>query len=201
MFIGSHVTIASFLHRRVRKSQHLLFNLHPLHFIYGNIKPDITGRMAKIGHYYESTRQLVDEALEIVYDNSYSDKDRSVSLGVITHFITDYACTYHARLPYRHRNLFRHFLYETLLHFRLLYDLIMHKSLEEKLAPLPKTLLHSHQATIQKCIWDYHSSDVSMENDLIYALNNTLLIVNDILIVTKEKAAPEFPIMAETAAT
>ncbi len=201
MFIGSHFTIGSFLQRRVRKSDHQRFDLHPLHFIYGNIKPDITGRMAKIGHYFESTRHLVDEALEIVYDDSYSNKDRSVSLGVVTHFITDYACTYHARLPYKKRNLFNHFFYETLLHFRLLYDLMNHKTLEEKLATLPKTLLHSHQATIQKCVWDYYSSEVSMKNDVIYALNTTLLIVNDILTVTKEKAAPEFPMMAGTAAT
>ena len=196
MFIGSHITIVLYLSKQLRRKGETLFRLKSIPFIFGNLKPDITRPMAASCHYFDSTQDFIGTALEIISDDRHSDEMRSISLGVLCHFLTDYTCTYHARIPYRNQSLLKHLAYEMHLHYILLKELRTPKSLTEKIRRLPKNGSTSPGVLIRTCIHDYMNAETSMENDILFALYSTQILTSSLLSETKKEAAASLPIMA-----
>ncbi len=67
-----------------------------LAFIYGNVKPDMN-ELVWLKHNYQETRHFYFEHLEVAKNNHLSINQRSLALGVVSHFVCDYFCKYHTK--------------------------------------------------------------------------------------------------------
>jgi len=183
MFIGSHIKIGSYVYSHLKLSHSLLFKLDRISFIYGNVKPDIHPSLYIYDHFFETTRDILDIEIKKICNPLLDDKIRSIALGVLCHFISDYNCTYHARMPYKKQSMPKHFAYELLLHSRFLYFLSHMKTLKKSLSSITYTPLDQVNTSIQKCLWDYYNMPSSMDNDVLFTLHNTLEICRQLVIV------------------
>lgn len=97
----------------------LNFKLNKIAFMYGNIKPDFCGKDIECPHILSDSIYKLEEYSNILINSNLSNKDFSVSLGIICHFICDYFCLYHGE-KYKNKNIFSHNLYEIILHIKFL---------------------------------------------------------------------------------
>ncbi len=118
-------------------------------FVKGSSAPDFIKSYKIYGHNILESRDFFIELVHVVIDTKHSRQDLGFLMGTVTHFIADYACTYHANPKYIEKNIAEHLLYE--------YKI-------EQVKVNPKTLLYS-----QKHI---HSIDTLKEDlDALFELN------------------------------
>lgn len=122
MMFFTHVQIGEFLYEQITKQEMGKFELKRRAFIYGNVKPDIT-KLVFLKHQFAHTYDLFCDQVNIVMDDSQSDQERSVALGVVSHFLCDFFCKFHAKKPYNEASLWEHFWYEYALHAAIREDL------------------------------------------------------------------------------
>lgn len=122
MMFFTHLHIGEFLYEQITKQEMESFELKRRSFIYGNVKPDIT-KMVFLKHQFAHTYDLFCDQVNIVLDDSQTDQERSVALGVVSHFICDFFCKVHAKKPYNECSLWKHFWYEWELHAAVRLDL------------------------------------------------------------------------------
>jgi len=121
MFIFTHIKIANYFYshiQSVNQGQKMTFELDPIAFAYGSIKPDIS-KMAGVNHHLYETFEIYLEHLNKSQDDAYSHRQRSQALGVAVHFMCDYFCKYHAKSPYKEQGKVKHFFYEWKLHLNV----------------------------------------------------------------------------------
>lgn len=109
----SHTRVGTFLLDYVEESTGVAFDTKA--FLYGNLKPDLTGTYLTKRHYpslmFEEVMDKIrtfSAGYEIGAENGRS---LSVDLGEICHYITDFFCFPHNDDIYHH-SLLRHYLYE-----------------------------------------------------------------------------------------
>lgn len=122
MMFTTHLHVGNILYKRIEKNDAGCFKINRMLFMYGNIKPDVT-KMVFVPHQHAKTEELFVRQMAIVRDESKSDKERSVALGVVSHFICDYFCKFHAKKPYNQYSKWTHYWYEWELHFTVLKDI------------------------------------------------------------------------------
>lgn len=122
MMFTTHLHVGNYLYDVMLEKEGEDLKLNRWQFIYGNIKPDI-GRMVLVKHQFAITGDLFVKQLEIIRDSQASPRERSVALGVVTHFICDYFCKFHTIRPYESYSKWNHFWYEWKLHFKVVSHL------------------------------------------------------------------------------
>lgn len=86
-------------------------------FVWSNVKPDLLPEYKRISHYYPANEDFVFNLLEKVCLEDLSPYEFTETLGILIHFLCDYACTYHANMAVNQANSMRqHMQYEFLLH-------------------------------------------------------------------------------------
>ena len=109
----SHVRVANLLMRYIEQTCGVTFESSG--FVYGNLKPDLTGTYLTKRHY---PSLMMDEVLEKI--RAFTEKyaigpenghDLSVDLGEICHFMTDFF-TYPHNDDIYDKNLLAHYVYE-----------------------------------------------------------------------------------------
>lgn len=159
MMFFTHVQIGEFLYEQLTKQEMERFELKRRAFIYGNVKPDIT-KMVFLKHQFAHTYDLFCDQVNIVMDDSKTDQERSVALGVVSHFLCDYFCKVHAKKPYNEYSLWKHFWYEWELHSVVRQDLFGRDFSERQYILDPQGQQHSSlPGTSTKKSGDEGSSD------------------------------------------
>lgn len=109
----SHTRVGSLLLDYVEDTTGVAFDQKA--FLYGNLKPDLTGTYLTKRHY---PSLMFDEVMDMIRDFSadyrigaQNGRSLSVALGEICHYITDFFCFPHNDDIYNHC-LLRHYLYE-----------------------------------------------------------------------------------------
>lgn len=119
MIVFSHIEVGNYYFHAIKNCKELSFKLRWGAFIFGNVFPDIS-KFASRKHFYDVTRSVYTCYLKKARNQDYSDRDRSMALGVVCHFICDYFCKYHAKTPYTRQSMAQHTLYEVILHMRIM---------------------------------------------------------------------------------
>lgn len=169
MMVFTHMKIGFNLYWKARKKpERQTFKLNPVRFIYGNIKPDIS-EMAIQKHHLSETYDCFLRHWKRVSDEGLTPGQRSEALGVAAHFISDYFCLYHAKSPYNHYHILRHFSYELKLH--LMADLTDLKDLiagKQASVDQGRPSNQSFQDTLVELLKDYLEGEESCLKDLSY---------------------------------
>ncbi len=155
-----------------------------LAFIYGNVKPDMN-ELVWLKHNYQETRHFYFEHLEVAKNNHLSINQRSVALGVISHFICDYFCKYHTKDVYAKKSLYHHFIYEFKLHIYIKNQL--RKNLQEN--PIP---MFRRNLNISEQISDYLEQEESLALDYSYTIETLKKLVSQVTRIHMETAETFF---------
>jgi len=127
LIVFSHIEIGNYLFHAVTKKKDDAFKLNWGAFVFGNVFPDIS-KFASRNHFYEDTKSIYKCYLMKAGNPQRSDRERSMALGVVCHFLCDYFCKYHAKLPYTRQSMIRHLWYEFILHMKIV-DILFRKSI------------------------------------------------------------------------
>lgn len=119
----SHFEVGNYFFHASRGMAEGTFGLKWGAFMIGNVFPDIS-RFAFREHHYESTRSIYRCFMSKARNTGNTDRERSMALGIICHFLCDYFCKYHGKKPYNEQPLFPHICYEIMLHMRIMAVLI-----------------------------------------------------------------------------
>jgi len=117
MVAGTHIIIANIVYKYLLNK--LNFKLDWPSFAYGNIQPDINKSFIDCEHNMEDSLQTINYNAEELIRSDVTNKEFSLGLGIICHFICDYFCLYHT-FEYRKTNPVTHGAYEGALHANFL---------------------------------------------------------------------------------
>lgn len=177
MFVGSHFRIGSFVYKSVLTKYQKKSLLNQYLFKWGNVLPDIYHELSKVDHYIEFTLDYVEDLIQIIQDRSNPSFQRSISLGIVCHFLSDYFCAYHALAPYKKRSILQHLIYELKLDICLTYCLLFPKQLKKKLSICEETKYPTIKNIILSLQLDYFKEKPSIMNDILFALRATSIAV------------------------
>ncbi|WKY45132.1 zinc dependent phospholipase C family protein [Eubacteriaceae bacterium ES2] len=169
MMFTTHIHIGQFLHEQLTKQVIDSFQVNRRAFIYGNIKPDIT-RMVFYKHQITAVFDLFCKQVDIAKDVTRSDWHRSIALGVVSHFLCDFFCKFHAKNPYKESSKWTHFWYEWDLHHIVLQDLIVRTSSETQYISDP--LIHQSSFSNNNGYFDGLSKEKSNYQYLVDLINH-----------------------------
>jgi len=155
-------------------------------FIYGNIKPDLSGVSMSRAHIAENYREYVCRSSGELMKQAKSTKEFSMELGQICHYLCDFFCRYHKDKEIYSR-LTCHFLYE----LRLQYELW-------KLAGKDKMDLEIYSRRVRSDISsilflmqsDYFSGPETPSQDIYYAISTAIWIGESIACFMARHADP-----------
>ena len=120
----SHTRVAKLLLAYVEENCGVAFD--EAGFLYGNLKPDLTGTYLTKRHYpsvmYDEIMDRLKDFLEKYTLSDYNGHALSEDLGVICHYLTDFFCYPHNDDIYD-RNLLMHYIYEKRICVKLRYRL------------------------------------------------------------------------------
>jgi hypothetical protein len=173
MHITTHVLIANTLYKEITSQMEI--QLDYLHFVYGNIKPDINPGDMDYPHYLEDSLEDVISYCEHITQTPMSIKAMSVALGAVSHFICDYYCLYHTE-AYKRKSIVGHTLYE---HFLELH--FIKKCIRRELIINDEPLCESIEDTISKNCAAYADEKHSLDKDIHYAVNTTLCVLKRVI--------------------
>jgi predicted transcriptional regulator len=117
MIPGTHLLICNILYKYLLKKTNFVLDYKA--FSYGSIKPDIEKWSIKCDHTFEASIRVVDSYAKRLMSKKMSQREFSVGLGVVCHFVSDYFCLHHQR-EYWKRDSMAHGIYEIKLHAEIL---------------------------------------------------------------------------------
>lgn len=181
MLVFSHMKIGNYVYKGLKASEELNqlpFKISYWHFIYGNIKPDIS-EMASLKHHLSETYSLFLDNKKKVLDDQLSDKKKSEALGVTMHFMCDYFTKFHAIKAFNERNIYDHFMYELKLHSYLVVKLFIKKIMNNRtIKNLNIFKVFEDNYSLISILSSYYCSEESVKTDLAYAL----FAINDLMV-------------------
>jgi len=149
--IAMHLELSRVIRKAVEKELHI--KLNAFRFMYGNIKPDII--QTSIPHYKHAAMEYVQAEIEKLSSLRFSKSPRwlkrfSESLGIITHYLSDFFCYAHS--DYFQGEIVGHFLYE----FRQFCYFQREYKLAGLYNPLTSAYIQLSAANLNNCIEDAH---------------------------------------------
>jgi len=186
LIIFSHIEVGNYYFHSVRKNNEVSFRLRWGAFIFGNVFPDIS-KLAFRNHYYEDTKSIY-KCYQIKARNpENTDRQRSMALGVVCHFLCDYFCKYHAKMPYTKQSIVLHTLYEVILHMKI--ENILLKRNTDLLDVNERSIFNAAtdqkgvdgRFDLQSMIKDYEDEDESFLTDMAFAFEAVRGAMREIL--------------------
>ena len=186
LIVFSHIKVGNYYFHTIRKNAEVSFKLRWGAFIFGNVFPDIS-KLAFRNHYYEDTKSIY-KCYQIKARNpENTDRKRSMALGVVCHFLCDYFCKYHAKMPYTKQSMVLHTLYEVILHMRI--ENILFKRNTDLLDVNERSIFNAAtdqkgvdgRFDLQSMIKDYEDEDESFQTDMAFAFRAVRGAMKEIL--------------------
>jgi len=209
LIVFSHIKIGNYYFHTIRNNTEAVFKLSWGAFIFGNVFPDIS-KFAFRNHYYEDTKSIYKCYQKKAGNPENTDRQRSMALGVVCHFLCDYFCKYHAKLPYTKQSMFLHTLYEVVLHIKIKNILIKKNigmmGVNERSIFSAKTdqMGVDGRFDLQSMIRDYEDEEESFLTDIAFAFGAVREAMKEILsaetIVSDDKNREETPPVRRVAA-
>ncbi len=191
----SHTRIARILLPYIEESCGVTFDNAA--FIYGNLKPDLTGTYLTKRH---NPSVMYDEVMDMIRDfvrtytiGTTNGRDLSVDLGVICHYVTDFF-TYPHNDDIYGRCLLAHYIYEKRTSLRIAQRVDARK-FERWVAPvIPPFTVEALIGRIGEMHARYKDEKPSIANDMVYICQITAMVVLSIINIAYEsEAVPEMP--------
>ena len=118
MFVNTHTLIAKSIVNNIDENKHFFLNEN--HFIYGNIKPDLSSKYFFKKHYLKESYDMIESKVNYLCNLNLNSLSKyfsvgvlSQELGVICHFLCDFLCVPHSyRWEFKH-SMKKHLSYET----------------------------------------------------------------------------------------
>ena len=118
MFVNTHTLIAKSIVNNIDENKHFFLNEN--HFIYGNIKPDLSSKYFFKKHYLKESYDMIESKVNYLCNLNLNNLSKyfsvgvlSQELGVICHFLCDFLCVPHSyRWEFKH-SMKKHLSYET----------------------------------------------------------------------------------------
>lgn len=186
----SHVRVAHLLLAHVEQTCGVTFDQSG--FVYGNLKPDLTGTYLTKRHY---PSLMMDEVLEKirVFTEKYTigpsnGRELSVDLGEICHFMTDFF-TYPHNDDIYDRNLLAHYVYEKRIALGIRRR-ITESKFERWASPvIPPVSLDALLTRIERMHEQYRTQEKrhGIEDDLVHICRVTAMVVLSIINITYEQ--------------
>lgn len=196
----SHTRVARLLLAHVEERCGVTFD--EAGFLYGNLKPDLTGTYLTKRHYpsvmYDEVMGKLCAFLErytIGSDNGY---ELSVDLGEICHYLTDFFCYPHNDDIYD-RNLLMHYIYEKRICVGLRHRLSAAKfsAWAGPIVPAQSFEALEHRIGELHHRYKYYTVHHCIENDIEYISQAvTILLLSVIQIAYAEESVPAVPAAA-----
>lgn len=192
----SHIHVANLLMDHIERTCGITFEKSG--FLYGNLKPDLTGTYLTKRHYPSLMMEEVIEKIHTFVEKytigTINGHDLSVDLGEICHFITDFFTFPHNDDIY-HRNLLAHYIYEKRI------ALIVRRRLTEERynewidSVIPTTSVDALITRLLAMHNDYRiAAHHNINDDLMNISRATVLLVRSIINIVYEQV--EEPIAA-----
>lgn len=180
----SHTRVAKLLMAYVEETCGVTFD--EAGFIYGNLKPDLTGTYLTKRHYpslmYDEVIEKLRTFVEKYTISDVNGHDLSVDLGEICHYMTDFFCYPHNDDIYD-RNLLMHYIYEKRICLGL-----RHRLTEEKFVGWAKPILPAQSMEdLEERIaalhyrYKYYTVHHCIENDLEYISQIVTIVVLSVI--------------------
>lgn len=189
MMILTHITMANYMYKAYKHIDNKSFSIDKNAFIYGNIFPDIS-KLSKIKHHFSMTYTICQHYLDQVENNKLTNKERSLALGIVCHFLCDYFCKFHAMPPYNEASIVNHICYELKLHFHILYDFIKrsftlkkYRLLENNLHLIPNEDTTAMQIVVDLLI-KYYDEHALETTDMYYSITAMNQVMNHLMLCT-----------------
>lgn len=175
MLVNTHGAIAYYIYNHI--SIHRGNSLDKIHFIYGNIKPDIDKELRAKSHYYEDSFFFIVDRIQKLAELDLTQKSFSVELGVVCHFLADSFCAFHQPVN-KNKNALCHFFYELSVHFALRKVMNSKRHLLANLTQISQTI--DFKKLIINLHQEYNHCSASPEKDILFALQCAGLIITKI---------------------
>lgn len=190
----SHTRVAKLLLAYVEENCGVAFD--EAGFLYGNLKPDLTGTYLTKRHYpsvmYDEIMGRLKDFLEKYTLSDYNGYALSEDLGVICHYLTDFFCYPHNDDIYD-RNLLMHYIYEKRICVKLRYRLTVERFDNWADPIVPADSYEALEARIAELHhrYKYYTVHHCIENDLQYITQVvTILLLSVIRIAYVSEAVP-----------
>ncbi len=187
----SHIHVANLLMDYVEQTCGVTFDTSG--FVYGNLKPDLTGTYLTKRHY---PSLMMDEVMDKIHAfvNKYTiaptnGRDLSVDLGEICHFMTDFFTFPHNDDIYD-RNLLAHYVYEKRIAL-IIRRRMTEARFEEWVSPIiPPLSVDALISRIGKMHDEYRAAGRHhcINDDLMYICRVTTMVVLSIISIVYEQA-------------
>lgn len=82
----------------------------------GSIAPDIKLKFKFVKHRYNDSISIVKDLIKDILNNKQTKEKIGYKLGIIAHFVTDYACTYHSNEKFIGYKIVNHLKFENEAH-------------------------------------------------------------------------------------
>ena len=119
MHLFSHHAVGNFFCNKMLQIPELPFRLDKTFFVWGNLYPDMS-ELAGLKHFKEDVEEVFQDYMSQAENEELGYRQRSFALGVACHFVCDFFTKYHAKEPYKSKNLISHMFYEGWLHFSVM---------------------------------------------------------------------------------
>lgn len=186
----THIRVANLLMDYVEQTCGVTFDQSG--FLYGNLKPDLTGTYLKKRH---NPSIMMDEVMDKIRDftkkytiGAVNGHDLSVDLGEICHFMTDFF-TYPHNDDIYDRNLLAHYIYEKRVGL-VIRRRITEAKFEQWASPIiPPTSVDALISRISTMHNDYCAAGHrhGIDDDLIHICRATAMVVLSIINILYEE--------------
>lgn len=195
----SHIQVANLLMNYVEQNCGVTFDQSG--FVYGNLKPDLTGTYLTKRHYPSLWMDDVMEKIRAFTEKytirQVNDRELSVDLGEICHFITDFFTYPHNDDIYAH-NLLAHYIYEKRIAL-VIRRRMTEAKFEHWVSPIlpPVTvdaLIHRIEETHRR--YRTQTKRHCIDDDLVHICQMTAMVVMSIINITYEQVEVPNRVMA-----
>ena len=178
MFVSTHTLISKSIFDNIDKNKNFLIN--EKHFIYGNIKPDLSSKYFFKKHYLKESYDMIESKVNYLCSLNLSSLSKHFSsgkfsqeLGVICHFLCDFFCVPHSyRWEFKH-SMKKHICYETEL------DIIAKETNLNKFTG--DNIKYDSFSEFFYSLYDEYQLILDHRNDLLFSVYACNSIINYIL--------------------
>ena len=178
----SHIMLSEALYRRLSRKMFLDRKA----FLYGNIKPDLSPQCLCNPHILDNYLFSVYNESNRLIDEKPQEKELSVNLGIICHYICDFFCYCHLDHDLYHRFFF-HFIYEIRLHIALCHMFLRQEIRLKRGEKKHERNLASMLIEMRK---EYMTKQKTLRRDIEYALLASMLACETINRLSQSSSEP-----------
>lgn len=178
MLTPTHHKISRIIYDELLPNDHDLISR--TQFIKGSAAPDFNKYYKTHGHNIPESLDFLMTLIHELLANKHHREAFGFKLGVITHYLADYACTYHANPAYIKKNIAEHLLYE----YKIEQQKIQTKNISYHIK-----YIQSYE-TIKNDLYDFYLSHQHQKPNPKRDLHDALLLIKrvcDLLIYTYKK--------------